>query len=80
MPGFTDSSVAAHKAESIARSGAGIQTSPPGPFSLPTHHGRTLGEGDEPRYWTHIPQWDSITSKEFISNSFQASTSSYVKF
>ncbi|KAF2446738.1 kama family protein [Karstenula rhodostoma CBS 690.94] len=71
VPAVTDSNSAIDKADPTVRPGAALPRLPHSRPDSPTHHGRTPQEDDEVPYWTHVPQWDSITSKEFISNSFQ---------
>ncbi|KAK7189106.1 L-lysine 2,3-aminomutase [Paraphaeosphaeria sporulosa] len=57
--------------DSIVQSSATPPLSPQTPSSPRNRLKITLEEADKPRYWTHVPQWDTITRKEFISNAFQ---------
>lgn len=77
FPTPTDPNVATRKPDSIAKPpSVAILPIPQSPPIQPTRHGRTVEEYDEkPHYWTHVPLWDSITPKEFISNTFQIKNS-----
>ncbi|KAL5448476.1 hypothetical protein PMIN07_000997 [Paraphaeosphaeria minitans] len=71
-PRITCSTATASKVDSTIQSSAAIQLTPLTPSSPSrTSHELALETGDKPRYWTHVPQWDTITRKEFISNAFQ---------
>lgn len=69
-----DSGIVPHSTGSTTQSGVAIQSASLGQAPSSTSSGSMLEEDDKPRYWTHIPQWDTITREEFISNSFQVST------
>lgn len=55
----------------VSNTGPAIKLPPQAPVDLSTRPEVIPEASDEPRYWTHVPQWADITPSEFISNTFQ---------
>jgi hypothetical protein len=62
-----------HKPDPVVRLSPAIQATPHNLSAPSTRRESAPSERDEVRYWTHVPQWEDITPKEFVSNSFQVS-------